>query len=222
MTSDLSLAQNVLAYTLLADGVPIVYYGQEQRFNGASDPTNREALWLGEGGFDTSSPLYKLVSQLNQIRNQAIFDNEEYLTYNNWAIYSDTSTIAMRKGEAGSQIVTVLSNLGANGASYTLSLPATDTGFTANEALVEVLSCSQVTTDGSGNLAVVMGYGLPKVCSFTAKLESHVTNYRSAGLLPDGESQGLRCLQYVMSCRQLRWRTDISEEEVYSSPRVIE
>lgn len=171
MTSDLSLAQNVLAYTLLADGVPIVYYGQEQRFNGASDPTNREALWLGEGGFDTSSPLYKLVSQLNQIRNQAIFDNEEYLTYNNWAIYSDTSTIAMRKGEAGSQIVTVLSNLGANGASYTLSLPATDTGFTANEALVEVLSCSQVTTDGSGNLAVVMGYGLPKVCHLQRSLK---------------------------------------------------
>lgn len=171
LTSDLSLAQNVLAYTLLADGVPIVYYGQEQRFNGASDPTNREALWLGEGGFDTSSPLYKLVSQLNQIRNQAIFDNDEYLTYNNWAIYSDTSTIAMRKGETGYQIVTVLSNLGASGASYTLSLPSTDTGFTANEALVEVLSCSQVTADGSGNLAVAMGQGLPKVCPFSSRLQ---------------------------------------------------
>jgi len=154
----------VLAYTLLADGVPIVYYGQEQRFNGASDPTNREALWLGEGGFDTSSPLYKLVAQLNQIRNQAIFDKDDYLTYNNWAIYSDTSTIAMRKGATGYQIITVLSNLGANGASYSLSLPSTDTGFTANEALVEVLSCSQVTADGSGNLAVAMGQGLPKVC----------------------------------------------------------
>jgi len=172
LTSDISLAQNVLAYTLLADGVPIVYYGQEQRFNGASDPTNREALWLGEGGFDTTSPLYKLVSQLNQIRNQAIFNNDEYLTYNNWAIYSDTSTIAMRKGATGYQIITVLSNLGANGASYSLSLLSTDTGFTANEALVEVLSCSQVTADGSGNLAVAMGQGLPKVCSRWLRLQT--------------------------------------------------
>jgi alpha-amylase len=124
---------------------------------------------LGKGGFDTTSPLYKLVSQLNQIRNQAIFDNDEYLTYNNWAIYSDTSTIAMRKGEAGYQIITVLSNLGASGASYSLSLPATDTGFTANEALLEVLSCSQVTADGSGNVTVAMGKGLPKVCSMSSR-----------------------------------------------------
>ena len=70
----------------------------------------------------------------------------------------------MRKGATGYQIITVLSNLGANGASYSLSLPSTNTGYTANEALVEVLSCSQVTADGSGNLAVAMGQGLPKVC----------------------------------------------------------
>lgn len=28
LTSDLSLAKNVITYTILADGVPIIYYGQ--------------------------------------------------------------------------------------------------------------------------------------------------------------------------------------------------
>ena len=30
--------------TIIA-GIPILYYGTEQGFNGATDPYNREALW---------------------------------------------------------------------------------------------------------------------------------------------------------------------------------
>ncbi|KAI9767536.1 MAG: Alpha-amylase A type-3 [Geoglossum simile] len=44
-TSDMALAKNVIAFTILADGIPIIYQGQEHHFDGSSDPANREALW---------------------------------------------------------------------------------------------------------------------------------------------------------------------------------
>ena len=41
----MSLAKNVLAFIIFTDGIPIVYAGQEQHFNGGIDPANREATW---------------------------------------------------------------------------------------------------------------------------------------------------------------------------------
>ena len=37
--------QNALAWSLTWPGIPIVYYGGEQAFNGGNDPNNREPLW---------------------------------------------------------------------------------------------------------------------------------------------------------------------------------
>lgn len=159
LTGDISLAKNVIAFTLLADGVPILYNGQEQHYAGGNDPANREAIWLS--GYNTRAPLYIHVAALNQVRNQAIYKSADYLTYQNYPIYSDSSTIAMRKGANGNQIITVLTNLGSNGATYSLSLG--NTGYSAGEDLVEVLSCQSITVDGNGNVPVSMGGGLPKV-----------------------------------------------------------
>ncbi len=100
---------------------------------------------------------------MNQIRNQAIYKSSDYVTYKASPVYSDSSTIAMRKGDTNYQIIGVFSNLGASGSSYTLTLTSSETGFTASQALVEVLSCTAYTTDSSGNLAVAMAGGLPRV-----------------------------------------------------------
>lgn len=32
-----------MTWNFVTDGIPIVYYGQEQNFNGNGDPNNREA-----------------------------------------------------------------------------------------------------------------------------------------------------------------------------------
>lgn len=79
MTSDLSLVKNALAFTILSDGIPIIYAGQEQHYSGGSDPNNREATWLS--GYSRSAPLYTFIAQTNQIRNQAIYKSSNYLTY---------------------------------------------------------------------------------------------------------------------------------------------
>ncbi|KAI4148094.1 MAG: hypothetical protein LQ340_005244 [Diploschistes diacapsis] len=162
LTPDLSLAKNAIAFTMLADGIPIVYAGQEQHFSGGPVPANREALWLS-GYPTTTQPLYNHIAQLNQLRNRAVFMGRDYLTYMAWPIYSDGATIAMRKGFDGNQVVAVFSNKGAGGNAYTLRLPAANTGFQAGEQVVEILACQSVTADGSGAVAVPMAQGLPRV-----------------------------------------------------------
>lgn len=161
LTSDLSLTKNAISFSMLADGIPIIYEGQEQQFSGGNDPYNREAVWLS--GYNTAAPLYQFIASINQLRNHAIYAGSSYLTYKAYPIYSDSSTIVMRKGFNGNQIIGVFSNLGASGRFY--SLTVANTGFAAGERVIEILSCVPVTADGNGNVAVQMGQGLPKVCS---------------------------------------------------------
>ncbi|KAI0429393.1 alpha-amylase [Xylaria sp. FL1042] len=151
LTSDIALDKNAIAFAMLSDGIPIVYQGQEQHFSGASDPNNREALWTS--GYATDNDLYPWIQKLNQIRNQAIYVDSTYVDYQAWPMSPDSNTIVLRKGYAGSQIVSVHTNIGASGGSYSVSLSSSYTGFTANQALTEVMSCTTTTTDSSGTLS---------------------------------------------------------------------
>lgn len=57
--SDIQLYKNALVYTLLSEGIPIIYYGTEQGFNGGNDPDNREPLWISN--YNQSSTLYQVI-----------------------------------------------------------------------------------------------------------------------------------------------------------------
>lgn len=164
----MSLAKNVVAFTILSDGIPIIYAGQEQHYSGSGVPYDREAMWLS--GYNTGSTLYTWTAMVNQIRNQAIYRDSTYVTYKALVAYSDSSTIVMRKGNTNYQIVGVFSNQGSSGSSYTLTLTSSETGFAANQAVMEVMSCTSYTTDSSGNLFVAMAGGVPRVFYPTAQL----------------------------------------------------
>jgi alpha-amylase len=167
LTSDLALAKNAIAFTILMDGIPIIYQGQEQRFSGASDPNNREPLW--PSGYATNNDLYPWIQKANQIRNRAIAVDAAYVGYQAVPTSPNSKVIAMRKGSAGSQIVSVHTNIGASGSAQQVSLASSFTGFTANQALTEVMSCTTATTDGSGTLSFSQG-SVTKVFFPTAKL----------------------------------------------------
>lgn len=82
----------------------------------------------------------------------------------------------MRKGSDGYGMITILSNLGSSGASYTLELSGT--GYASGQVVTEIISCKSVTVDSSGNLAVSMGAGIPNVFYLT----SHLTGSGICGL----------------------------------------
>jgi alpha-amylase len=166
-TSDYALAKNAIAFTMLADGVPIIYQGQEQHFSGSSVPNNREALW--QSAYSTSSQLYPFIATINKIRKQAIKQDTGYTTFKAYPVYSDASTIVMRKGTTGSQVIGIFTNKGSSGSSsFTLSSSAS--GFTAGQSVTDILSCTSYTTDSSGNVAISINAGTPRVLYPTAKL----------------------------------------------------
>lgn len=155
----MSWAKNAAAFTIMADGIPIIYAGQEQHYSGGNDPANREAVWLS--GYNTDSELYKLIAKANAIRSHAITESDRYITYKNNPIYQDANTLAMRKGDNGTQTITILSNLGASGSSYTLSLG--NTGYEAGATLTEIITCTSITVDSGGNVPVPMASGEPRI-----------------------------------------------------------
>jgi alpha-amylase len=78
-TEDYSLAKNAIAFTILSDGIPIIYAGEEQHYDGGAVPNNREATWLS--GYNTSAELYQWISTLNQIRNYTIQNDDGFTTF---------------------------------------------------------------------------------------------------------------------------------------------
>lgn len=156
-TSDMALIRNAMLTTLMSDGPPIIYEGQEWALASASDPYNREAIWLQSGAYSGTGVLHGFIAATTQTRNHLTYvSNGTWGTYQNWVIWSDSHSMAMRKGFDGTQSVTVVTNQGSNGSGYTVSLPSSSTGWGANTALVETVGCGTTTTDSSGNLSVTI------------------------------------------------------------------
>ncbi len=65
-----------LVYLYTARGIPCLYYGTEQGFNGAKDPWDREDMFAGQfewgpslgDNFNMTHPLYQWVARLNNFR----------------------------------------------------------------------------------------------------------------------------------------------------------
>lgn len=66
---DATLVSNIIAYPFVSDGIPILYYGQEQGFSGGEDPANREPMW--PSNYDTASDGYRFVQMLTAVRSAA-------------------------------------------------------------------------------------------------------------------------------------------------------
>ncbi|KAH7039737.1 alpha-amylase [Microdochium trichocladiopsis] len=168
VTSDSGRIKTAIAYTILSDGIPIIYQGQEQGFSGKEDPGNREALW--PSGYNTASDNYNLIAKVNQIRNQAVYaDRTGYLNYRATAFKINDWALGLRKGQAGAQVVGVFSNMGNTGTAYTVTLQGADTGFTSGQKVVEVMGCGVITADGAGSVAVQVTAG-PRVLYPHARL----------------------------------------------------
>ncbi|KAJ3805543.1 alpha-amylase [Lentinula aff. lateritia] len=156
--SDQSVVKNFITWPFINDGIPILYYGQEQGYQGANDPANREALWLS--GFSTEDkPLLTHVQALNSARKQAISYNTSFLTTKaSFISQSSISTLAISKPP----LLTLLTN-GGNSSNATWFIPSTAGLYSPNETLVDVLTCGSVMTGSDGSLNVVANHGLPKV-----------------------------------------------------------
>ncbi|KAJ3723796.1 glycoside hydrolase family 13 protein [Lentinula raphanica] len=179
IVSDESIIRNAMTWPFINDGIPILYYGQEQGYKGGNDPANREALW--PSGFNTEdNPLFAHVQVLNAARKYAIASSPAFLLSKARFIpqSSASSTLAVSK----SPLLALLTN-GGSSSTESWSIPNSAGLYSANETLVDVLTCDTVSTDADGNLNVVAKNGLPQVL-IPARLLS------SSGSLCVGQAQG--------------------------------
>lgn len=156
LTQDTVLVQNAMVWPFVHDGIPILYYGQEQGYQGGADPANREALW--SSGYAQDKDLVKQVKALNGARKAAIGANKKFTSTAMTFPSTTQSTIAIAKPG----LLALLTNVGTGGkASWKVDGSAS--GFEANTDLVDVLSCTTVHTDGQGGVSVDSDGGKPKV-----------------------------------------------------------
>ncbi|KKF95976.1 Alpha-amylase 2 [Ceratocystis platani] len=158
-SSDIGLAKTTIAFTMLMDGIPIIYQGQEQGFTGTGIPANRAPLWTS---LNTGNERYTWITTINQIRKALIANDGQYTVFQAVPFQPTSTSIALRKGQGGKQAVSVFTS-GGSSSSNSVTLSGSNTGYTANQALVELFSCTELTASSDASITTVLSSGLPKM-----------------------------------------------------------
>ncbi|KAI0042477.1 glycoside hydrolase family 13 protein [Auriscalpium vulgare] len=173
MTKDVGRVRNAMTFPFLHDGIPITYYGvcfrssterphrardesgQEQGYQGGQDPFNREALWFA--AYQQDKPLVQHYKTLNLARKEAITGTPSFLTTPMKFLAVEDNSLAISKPP----MLGLLTNIGSDTSqSVTWTVPAL---YSPNEVLLDILTCSKVTTDAQGGVTVQSMYGMPQV-----------------------------------------------------------
>ena len=153
---------------MMADGIPIVYQGQEQHLEGGTSPfTNREPLW--QEGFDTTAPIYQIFSTLNLLRRHVIRSNPDWQSTHSDVIQQDSHTLVLKKGVDGDATIAAFSNNGANSNSLTTKI-CSDHGYSKGTKLTDVLTCNTYSVGNDNCINVVVNAGKPAVLFSQDKL----------------------------------------------------
>eukprot|EP01024_Parvocaulis_polyphysoides_P026498 TRINITY_DN24120_c1_g3_i5.p1 TRINITY_DN24120_c1_g3~~TRINITY_DN24120_c1_g3_i5.p1 ORF type:complete len:1017 (+),score=146.26 TRINITY_DN24120_c1_g3_i5:177-3227(+) len=151
---DTSLYINALAYVILGEGIPILYYGAEQGFDGDEDPANREPLWTSD--YDTTGDLFQQIQTLTSIRSQKELWNEPMVE-----LTVDDNCYSFARGST----LVVLNNYGSFFEPvYVCTVDVSNYALFDNEKeLCDVLSDETISKSGE-TFTVVLDTGvMPKV-----------------------------------------------------------
>jgi alpha-amylase len=160
----MSAAANMVTYLMTHDGIPVIYYGQEQHLDGGTEPyTNRAALWEYE--YDETAILYKLIAKLNLFRRHVARNYAGYLTTESTTIDVQANSIAFAKGgDSQPKVITVLTNKLSDADDFKVDLcDTTAHGYAAGDALFDVIACKDVSVQSNGCIEAWIADGEPVV-----------------------------------------------------------
>jgi alpha-amylase len=155
-SDNMILVKNVIAFTILAGGIPIVYQGQEQHYRGSgdgNDPYNREALW--DSGYNQSHELYRHIAHLNDIRRTAIMKDASFLSARPEVVFTDSHTIAIKRAN----LLVILSNRGSHGGNISTPIRSQ---YDRGSFAIEMFTCKEQTVGARGIINALIEDGLPK------------------------------------------------------------
>jgi glycosidase len=146
-----------LAFLYTSRGVPCLYYGTEQAFNGGADPSNREDMFAGgwEPGtsvgdnFNMTHAQFQLVAKLNNFRR--LYPALSLGTHiNQWNAPNGPGLFAYARRLNTQEVFVVFNTAGS-----TQTLPARDTIYANGTALVNLLNPSEVITVASAQTPAI-------------------------------------------------------------------
>ena len=141
-----------LAFMYTSRGIPSLYYGTEQDFNGGADPANREDMFDGlyEQGpslgdnFNMTGARFKLVAKLNNLRR--LYPALRTGSHNNlWANFGGPGLLAYARRLNGEEAYVVL-----NTATSAQTIGTRPTVHLAGTVLVDVLTPGNTLTVAAG------------------------------------------------------------------------
>ena len=105
---DVNKFKNAIVFSIMWEGIPIVYYGGEQLYHGGADPQNREPLWPNYN----KSEMYNMIAKANKARQGnelwkyeiEIKKNDEIFV----AFKRGNALVMLTRGEACKRVVTNL------------------------------------------------------------------------------------------------------------------
>jgi len=145
LSVDLQTLYNAMVWNFMSDGIPIVYYGQEQGFQGNADPWNREPLWTSS--YNTTIPVYKFIAGLNQIRNFLVNTTSDWVTSPAQILTTSTNGIAIMKGS----VVSIMTNIGSPPQNTSM---AAYTPLANSLSTTDVISCREFAVGSNGTINV--------------------------------------------------------------------
>jgi glycosidase len=164
---------SALVFLHTQDGIPCLYYGTEQQFEGGNDPNNREDLWTS--GYDRGNETFRFIAGLNGIRKRYEPLRRGEFTFVMWTgdetkeAWEDTAgagILAFERHTDGQRVLVVLNTHDAEEKETVRVVVNPDTqleevlpmqlGFPAGTVLVNVLPdadpTDEVTVAGDGTL----------------------------------------------------------------------
>ncbi|KIP10336.1 glycoside hydrolase family 13 protein [Phlebiopsis gigantea 11061_1 CR5-6] len=160
---DIQSLWNPMVFNFMSDGIPIVYYGQEQGFAGNADPWNREPLWTSNY---TNTSTYQLITKLNAFRNFLVNNTDNWLNSSMEVLSTTQSGLAIMKGP----VISIMTNIGSPPANITVPVY---TPYAGNLATIDILTCSQFVVGSNGTVDVQYNKGgVPTILVPTSVLEN--------------------------------------------------
>ncbi|MGA2177170.1 MAG: alpha-amylase family glycosyl hydrolase [Verrucomicrobiota bacterium] len=151
-SNNLARLKVALVFLYTAPGIPCLYYGTEQAFNGGKDPFDREDMFAGRfewgpsrgDNFNMAHPLFQWVARLNNLRR--LYPALQTGAYSNLCSNPDgPGLFAYARRLDGQELLVVF-----NTAATSQTLPPCPTIYPAGERLRNLLDPLETVTVGPG------------------------------------------------------------------------
>jgi glycosidase len=155
-----------LEFLYTSRGVPCLYYGTEQAFDGGGDPNNREDMFDGQfeqgpsigDNFNETHPLFRLVAMLNNFRR--LYPSLRRGVHNNrWNTPGGPGLFAYSRVYSNEEVFVVFNTAGS-----TQTLTNRSTSYPSGTVLVNLLNTNETIVTVSTNTPLI------SVPSMTAKI----------------------------------------------------